>query len=243
MRQRKPLIAITNDSNCFQTPPAPTRAIVCPAVYANTVAAAGGVPVITAEQCPEELAGYCDGLLLSGGGDVSPALYGETPRFPSVRFDEARDAFEVAMARAFFAAGKPVFGICRGSQLLNVVLGGTLYQDLPEELGFIHFDRDLRHFVQTEEGSVLRVLFGERFRVNSTHHQAVRTLAPGLRATAFSPEGILEGFEHDSLPIWGCQFHPERLVCLTDDHRTPDFLPLFERFVTLCRTMERGDDV
>jgi len=234
MQDRKPLIAITNDSNHFQTPPAPTRSLTCPAAYAKAVAAAGGIPVLTAEQCPEELVGHFDGLLLTGGYDVSPALYGETARYETVRFDETRDAFEAAFARAFLATGKPVFGICRGNQLLNVLLGGTLYQDLPEELGFIHFDRDLRHWVTAKEGSILHRLFGERFRVNSTHHQAVRTLAPGLHATAFSPEGILEGFEHDRLPFFGCQFHPERISCLTDDRRTPDFLPLFEYFVGLC---------
>ena len=235
MPQRKPFIAITNDSNHFQTPPAPSRSISCPAAYAKAIAAAGGVPVITAEQCPEALVEHFDGLLLTGGSDVSPSLYGETARYETVRLDETRDAFDAAFARAFLATNKPVFGICRGNQLLNVLLGGTLYQDLPEELGFVHFDRSLRHYVIAEEGSILRRLFGERFRVNSTHHQAVRTLAPGLHATAFSPEGILEGFEHDFLPFFGCQFHPERISCLTDDHRTPDFLPLFEYFVSLCR--------
>ena len=120
-------------------------------------------------------------------------------------------------------------------QVINVALGGKLYQDLPEQLGFIHFDMKLRHYVTAAEDSILRELFGERFRVNSTHHQAVRDLAPGLRMTAVSPEGIVEAYEHETQPIMGTQFHPERMSGGAQDERTPDFQPLFDRFVEICR--------
>lgn len=231
---RKPLIAISNDFYYPQTQPAPSRFLSCPAAYANAVAAAGGIPVVTGEQCPEELPAYFDGLILTGGSDVSPSLYGEEIRFPTVKPDPTRDAFEAPLAQAFLKTRKPILAVCRGFQLLNVVLGGTLYQDLPEELGFVHFDRALRHYVEAEEGSALHALFGRRFRVNSTHHQAVKELGDGLFVTARSLEGVVEAYEHRTLPILGCQFHPERISLLTDDRRTPDFLPLFERFVGMC---------
>lgn len=227
----KPLVILTND---FEIKPTGVREICCPAPYLRAVGEAGGVPVLTGEQCPLELAERADGLVLTGGGDLEPSYYGEERRFESVVCDETRDAFELALTRAFLRRGRPILAICRGFQLLNVVLGGTLYQDLPEELGFIHSDRALRHFIVTQEGSVLRALFGERFRVNSTHHQAVKALGEGLTVTARSLEGVVEAYEHERLPILGCQFHPERLTCLTDDRRTPDFLPLFERFVAMC---------
>ena len=235
MREKKPIIAISNDANIYLEEKNVPRIIACPASYAQAVAAAGGVPLLTCEQCPAEIETISDGLLLTGGKDIEPALYHEELQYDTVKTDEIRSAFEVELAKAFLDAGKPVFGVCRGSQLLNALLGGTIYQDLPEQLGFIHFDRALRHYVEAVPGSILHRLFGARFRVNSTHHQSVHQLAPGLKATALSPEGIIEAYEHESRPIFACQFHPERLSLLTDDHRTPDFLPLFEYFVALVR--------
>ena len=114
---------------------------------------------------------------------------------------------------------------------LNVALGGTLYQDLVEQCGYVHSDKDIRHYVYAEPGSILHELFGEKFKTNSTHHQAIKQLAPGLKATAHSIEGIVEAFEHESLPIFGTQFHPERLSGKYNDGRTPDFTPLFRRFI------------
>jgi putative glutamine amidotransferase len=204
-------------------------------VYAAVTATAGGIPVLTAEACPEELADRMDGLLLSGGGDLAPGFFGEDARFGNLRIDEARDAFELPLARAFLERKKPVFGICRGIQLLNVLLGGTLYQDLPAELGVVHSGPSILHEITAKPDSVLGRLFGERFPVNSFHHQAIRALAGGLNATASSDDGVVEAVEHESLPVLGCQFHPERISCLTGEHKTPDFLPLFEHFVSLCR--------
>lgn len=210
------------------------RTLECSTAYIRALTRCGAIPALLCEEGIDAAAALYDGLLLTGGGDLDPALFGEEVLNDTVRIDPVRDAFEVPLARAFIAAGKPVFGICRGAQVVNVAMGGTLYQDIPEQLGFVHFDWKLRHFVQAAEGSALYRLFGERFRVNSTHHQGIRDLAPGLRATAVSPEGIIEAFEHESLPVLGTQFHPERLT-LTDDPFTPDFLPLFDHFVSLCR--------
>lgn len=235
MPHPKPLIAITNGSDHFQVPAPSRRSLVCPVAYAQVTAAAGGVPVLTMEQCPEELAERMDGLMLSGGGDLAPEFFGEQARFGNLRIDEARDAFEILLTRAFLERGKPVFGICRGIQLLNVVLGGTLYQDLPAEKGVVHSGENLFHEITSRRDSVLGRLFGERFPVNSLHHQAVRALGEGLREIATSLDGVVEAFEHESLPVLGCQFHPERISCLTGERNTPDFLPLFQHFVALCR--------
>lgn len=235
MTHSKPLIAITGDSDHFQVPAPSRRSLVCPTVYAQVTAAAGGLPVLTTEQCPEELAERMDGLLLSGGGDLAPEYFGEKTRFGNLRIDNVRDAFEIPLARAFLMRGKPVLGICRGIQLLNVVFGGTLYQDLPAEKGVVHSGDTLIHEITSRRDSVLGRLFGERFPVNSLHHQAVRVLGKNLRETATSLDGIVEAFEHESLPVLGCQFHPERISCLTGERNTPDFLPLFQHFVALCR--------
>ena len=114
-------------------------------------------------------------------------------------------------------------------------MGGTLYQDLVEQKGWVHFNAQIRHEVYAEEGSVLYRLFGPKFRTNSTHHQAVKDLAPGFHVTARSVEGIVEAYEHDTLPILATQFHPERLTGILWDDRTPDFRPWFEYFVELVR--------
>ena len=211
------------------------RTLECSTAYTRALTMAGAMPVLLCEEAPEAAAQLFDGLVLSGGGDIDPTLFGETILNDTVNIDAIRDSFEVPLVRAFYKAGKPIFGICRGMQVMNVALGGTLYQDLPEQLGFMHFDMKLRHYVNAAEGSVLHTLFGERFRVNSTHHQAVRELAPGLKTTAVSLDGIIEAYEHESLPILGTQFHPERLSARTTEPLTPDFLPLFEHFVTVCR--------
>jgi len=234
MINNHPIIAISPSGVAPKTPGG-FRTVECSTAYTKALARAGAMPVLLCEEAPEEAAQIFDALVLSGGGDIDPALFGETILNDTVNIDAIRDGFEVPLVRAFRDAGKPIFGICRGAQVINVALGGTLYQDLPEQLGFVHFDMKLRHYIDTAEGSMLRDLFGARLRVNSTHHQAVRDLAPGLRLTAASPEGIVEAFEHETLPIYGTQFHPERMSGNPEDARTPDFQPLFDRFVAICR--------
>lgn len=234
MYNNRPFIALTVSGN-DPDKPGNFRTFECPSSYSHAIAMAGGIPGMLCEEAPETAAAIYDALLLTGGGDLEPSLFGETKLNNTVDIDPARDGFEMPLVRAFLAAGKPIMGICRGEQVINVAMGGTLYQDLREQLGFVHYDPKLRHFVHTTEGSVLRRLFGETFRVNSTHHQAVRDLGEGLRATALSPEGIIEAYEHETLPILGTQFHPERLCGDNGKGVTPDFLPLFEHFVALCR--------
>lgn len=234
MLDNRPFIAIS-PSGIEPKTPGGFRSLELTSAYPRAIDMAGGIPAILCETSPEAAAKIYDGLLLSGGGDIDPSYFGESVLNDTVHCDPIRDAFEIALVRAFAAEGKPIMGICRGEQVIAVALGGSLYQDLPEQLGFVHFDARLRHFVTTKEGTALRRLFGERFRVNSTHHQAVRSLPEGFRVSAVSDEGIIEGFEHETLPILTTQFHPERLTARPEETRTPDFLPLFEHFVALCR--------
>lgn len=225
-----PLICITAHA---AHPAAAPRQLQLSCAYTAAITAAGGIPLIAAETAPQQLAHLCHALLLSGGGDISPALYGHSPLADTLHTDPRRDAFEFALTRAFLAQNKPILGICRGAQVLNCVLGGTLYQDLPSQLGVHHLEDTLRHPILCREGSLLARLFGPRFRVNSTHHQAVQEAAPGLKVTAISPDGVTEAFEarDPRRPLWGVQFHPERLTGPLRDSRTPDFAPLFRTFV------------
>ena len=236
MLQGKPVICITSDTNCLTfEKDGKSRQIQAVVTYGEAIFHAGGIPVLAYEKCPEELAELCDGLLLSGGADVDPDLYGEEVFNDTVKCDPLRTAFEVPLIKAFLAKGKPILGICRGSQILNCYLGGTMYQDLLAQKGWVHMNGEIRHDVYTEPGSVLRELYGPVVKTNSTHHQAIKDLAPGLRVTARSIEGIIEAYEHDTLPIYATQFHPERLTGILWDDRTPDYKPWFEHFVNLVK--------
>ena len=176
--------------------------------YIRAVRKAGGHPV--GGYCPE-LDLNCQGLLLCGGGDLDPALFGQEDR-GSHPPDPKQDRAELELARAFLQAGKPILGICRGMQVLNVALGGTLCQDLRPELVCFHQGAgDVYHPIRMEEDSLLWALYGPRAMVNSNHHQAVDRLGEGLRASTWAEGGFPEGLEHESLPVVGVQFHPERL--------------------------------
>lgn len=149
----------------------------------------------------------CDALVLPGGGDLQPRLYGQTPLSTSDAEPE-RDTYELALFHSFLANQRPVLGVCRGEQLINVALGGTLLQHIDghSQLG----GADRRHAVHTDD-PVLTELYGGSFTVNSAHHQAVDRLGAGLRITARSEDGVIEGLRHTVLPVCAVQWHPERL--------------------------------
>lgn len=193
-------------------------------LYGEVIAQAGGIPAVYTGGNPESLAQPFSGLLLSGGGDVEPKRYGAS-RLPTDDVDEARDAEEFALIEAFLRQKKPVFGICRGIQVLNVYFGGTLRQDIP------HHAEGTRHWVNAVQGTVFHRLCGERFVTNSWHHQAVGKLAPGLRAAAAAEDGTIEAVQHEILPVFAVQWHPERMIPnLCADVET-DHLCLFRQFV------------
>ena len=143
---------------------------------------------------------------------MDPALFGQENR-GSQPPDRQRDQAELELFWAFFQAGKPILAICRGMQVVNVALGGTLLQDLPGEIRPFHGggEEDRVHPVRSREGTLLHRLYGPIFPVNSAHHQAVDRLGGGLRRTAWSEGGVTEALEHTHLPVAAVQCHPERL--------------------------------
>ena len=198
--------------------------------YTQAVSRAGGVPVIiptvsTLEEAREVLS-RLDGVIFSGGPDIDPAWYGESVWNETVEIDPVRDHSDSLLAREAIRQGMPVLGICRGEQLLNVLLRGSLYQDIPTQVEKAHTHRGVRHMTSVEKGSFLAAIFGtDSLRVNSRHHQAVKALAPGLKAASFSDDGLVEAYENSQ--IWAVQFHPETLV--QEDEAS--WLPLFTAFL------------
>ena len=204
--------------------------------YGNAVCRAGGIPVIipvtTDSTIIGKYAGIIDGLIMSGGEDIQPAYYGEEVFNGTVECVARRDTADFLLLRAALRRGLPVLAICRGEQLANVLFGGSLYQDLPSQLGtaVCHSQDKKRdcaeHTVYLEEGSRLRGLLGvDSIGVNSFHHQAVRTLGEGLKVSARAADGVIEAFEGKG--VFGVQFHPEAFVSAGDD----TFLPIFTDFV------------
>ena len=211
--------------------------------YLDALVEAGGLPLILPASTPPEAADTLltrvDGVVLSGGGDIDPAYYGGSPHPKVYGVNPQRDALEVALARAAVAQGKPLLGICRGIQLLNVALGGTLYEDLGDQSPYtLPHRRDpktertlLAHEVTVTPDSRLADILGTaRLPVNSLHHQGIRDLAPGLRAVAHATDGLIEGVEVPGHPFaLAVQWHPEWLY-----DRDPRMAALFRAFVAAC---------
>lgn len=200
--------------------------------YLTAIEASGGVG--RAEYLPAPDLSY-DGLLLAGGGDVDPVLFGQENQ-GSRNIDRARDEAELALLDAFCGAKKPVLAICRGHQVVNVWLGGDIIQDLGPELVPRHQreEGDQVHCVRTERGSLLQRLYSSAVMVNSSHHQALGRLGQGLRAAAWAGDGVVEAVEHDILPIISVQFHPERMRAELGQLCTGNGLPIFQAFLELC---------
>ncbi len=211
----RPCIGITTAHNAEQ------GNYYCRHNYIGGIRQAGGVSLLLPPLADQDelliCAGRIDALLLSGGGDVCPALFGEQPHWKLGKFDPERDDFEIGMLRLMVDLGKPVLGICRGLQVINVALDGTLYQDLasqqPQSLQHMQ-DAPRRypaHSVTLCQGSRLSDILGAtRLQVNSLHHQAIKDVAPGLQATALADDGVIEGVEASGQPwLLGVQWHPE----------------------------------
>ena len=188
------------------------------ASYVRALIAAGLTPLLVPPLLdPARAAEALDaasGLVLTGGEDVHPSHYGEAPHAKLEEPDQARDVVELALYRAARARGLPVLAICRGIQLVNVAEGGTLYQDLASERPSTinHVDPKGRHGLRVEPGSLLQRTVGDSARVNSRHHQAVKLLAPSLRAVAWAEDGVIEGVEprEPGAPwLLAVQWHPE----------------------------------
>ncbi len=210
--------------------------------YFSAVEGAGGLPVmlppLSGEDDLPELLSHFDGILFTGGHDVDPSVYGrEREEGCGLSISPQRDALEVPLLRLAMDRGMPILGICRGIQLINAVLGGTLWQDLPSQhpSDIAHSQKE-PHSVKTHEvvlqaGTPLAELLGkERIGVNTSHHQAIRELAPSLRADAYSTDGLVEAVDRpgDSF-FWAVQWHPERLFEGDEDSRK-----ILRAFVQAC---------
>ena len=184
--------------------------------YRRAVELAGGQPCFHGDPAG------CAALLLPGGGDLEPWRYGQE-NTASRDLEPERDREELALLAKFLAAGKPVLGICRGMQAVNVFFGGTLTQDLPGHDAVDGADR--LHGVRTAP-SPLRQFCGAACVVNSAHHQAVDRVGTGLRPVQWAADGVIEALCHETLPVWAVQWHPERL-------EEPQGLALMRAFVGL----------
>jgi putative glutamine amidotransferase len=215
--------------------------------YVNAVSAAGGVPLLIPlgldEAALGALLGLVDGLLLTGGGDIGGEQYHSLHTKYLHGVDADRDRTELFLARETLVQNKPLLAICRGHQLLNVALGGTLFEDvwhlMPGAIKHDFYDvyprNHLAHPVEIAPESALAALLGGReFRVNSLHHQGIRDLAPGLAAVAHAPDGLIEGVEMPNHPFAvGVQWHPENLI-----QDVPAMLSLFRGLVTAAERAE-----
>ena len=170
-----------------------------------------------------------DGLLLPGGGDIAPWRLGEAEGLAK-GIDEVRDAIEWRLTEQFLEMGRPILGICRGVQMLNVVLGGTLYQHIDGHQAVDGVDG--RHNTTARADSRVACLYGLTPTVNSAHHQALKQLGEELIVTQWAEDGTVEAVEHTRLPVWGVQWHPERLIY-------PDGQKIYRLFVAeaaACRS-------
>ena len=174
----------------------------------------------------------CAGLVLCGGADIDPAIYGAENR-GSVEIDADRDAAELRLLD--FYRDRPILGICRGVQILNAFFGGTLIQDLPTRDSHTSPDGDLFHRVTALPGSRMERVYGAAFDVNSSHHQAVDLPAPGFRVTLRADDGAAEAIEHTSLPVFGVQWHPERTTLAFRGDRAVDGMGVWREFLRLCQ--------
>ena len=201
-----------------------------PANYMEAVEAAGGRP--DARYLPREVGNYA-GLILAGGGDMCPDLFGQE-NCGSRDMLRPRDETELELLDKFLGSGRPVLGICRGHQVANVWAGGDLIQDLDDPAGTHNGDRDKIHLVSAVKGSLLHRLYGARFSVNSRHHQGVGRLGEGLRITARSEDGVVEAMEHETLPLITVQFHPERMTGRHAREGLAEGSAVFRHFLNLC---------
>lgn len=207
--------------------------------YVQSVSRAGGCPVLIPLGLPDEtltnLVLHLDGVIFSGGGDINPERYGSQAQPWVNSVDEDRDRVEINLFKAVIQCKMPFLGICRGIQLINVAMGGSLYEDLQKQ-GASSFKHDcfpgeardyLAHPVRVEAHSRLGQVLGvDQVEVNSLHHQGIRDLAEGLRPSAWAPDGVIEGVEIPGYPFGlGVQWHPEWL----QDHLAMRFL--FREFV------------
>ena len=215
-------------------------------VYLRAIRSAGGIPMIFPLEVTEDdlrdLVALTDGVLFTGGDDIHPFFYGEETNAKCGNVSQPRDSMEMALVPIVMEFGKPIFGICRGIQVLNTAMGGTLYQDIPSqfqsELSIAHRQpfayKVPSHTVDVTPGTLLSRILGEKnasIAVNSMHHQAIKDVAPGLEVCGCAPDKMIEAVYAPDYPfLLGVQWHPEHLTA-----SQPDAAKLFAAFVDACR--------
>lgn len=204
--------------------------------YVQAVLKAGATPLIL-PLCEDinvikQMIACLDGLIITGGEDIHPSYYHEEPSTLCGEFSYHRDRYEFQLMAAFEATNKPILGICRGAQALNVFFGGTLYQDLSlkPDCHIMHRQAGSRgygcHSIEVVPGSFLDAIYQTGDLINSYHHQAIKDLGAGLVVAATSKDGVIEAVQHQTKPIYAVQFHPE--VMVANDQKA---LQLFKQFV------------
>lgn len=235
---RKPLIGLTpaHDMESGDVKARPT--------YMRALKAAGAIPVVmpldASEEDLKQLSQDLDGFLFTGGPDVHPFLFGEETQAHCGNVSPARDQMEISLLPMIMEFQKPILGICRGIQVLNIALGGNIWQDIPsqvtQDFPLAHsqpFSYDMPcHTVVLTEGSLLaQISESSSIKVNSMHHQAVKDLAPGLIASAYSTDYLIEALEMPDYPFFiGVQWHPEYLW-----EKNKEAFRLFQTFVKACK--------
>ena len=232
----KPVIGITTTPLVEPQAHGTFRRYLVSVPYVRAVEAAGGLALILPPQSDavQQLVEMIDGLLLTGGADMAPDLYGDSDvHEETYGVDAERDSFELELFDAFMARDKPIFGICRGIQVMNVALGGTLVQDLPTQhpgatdVGHRQHEQGVvaaepSHQVSALLPDLLPIFDGDTLSVNSFHHQAIRDIAPTLCAAATSPDGLVEAVVmRDRRDVFGVQWHPELMFDTHDEHLRP----------------------
>ena len=203
--------------------------------YRETLSELGALPVEFGgdAECLEY-----DGLLLPGGCDIDPKRYHREKETCCGETDPALDELQLSALDAFIRAGKPVFGVCRGQQLINVYFGGTLIQDLPQSHRHKKDEstkKDRVHGSKAFTGSWIEGIYGEAFPVNSSHHQAADEVGEGLVVDQYSDDGVIEAMHHASLPVWCVQWQPERMCLSRARLDTVDGSAVFRYFIEKCR--------
>lgn len=198
--------------------------------YTTAIAAADGIPIMDLDNnAPNDYLDFADGCIFTGTHEFNPdSLYDMQP------LQRDRIEREHKMMRAFAKAGKPILGICQGMQQINCAFGGDLQGNFKLEGGVEHYL--ISHKIKTASGTLINRLFGDDFFVNSIHNVKVKTLADGFKVSAVSPDGVIEAYEHETLPIYCFQWHPERMRGdFPDMPYGPNTDILFKTFVEMCR--------
>lgn len=241
---KKPIIAITSSMDLNPDRLNDNRTMVS-LDYSNSVINSGGIPVILPItdnfEVIKEQVKYFDGLILSGGGDPDPNLYGEDCLQELGDITPERDTFELAILEEFLKTKKPILGICRGLQLMNIFYGGTLYQDIKYvDTNIQHKQKWLAdlptHDINILENNILFEIFGKKARTNSFHHQMIKDLGRELTSIATANDGVIEAIQNKNYPFfYGVQWHPEMMA----SRGNLGMKKIFDKFIESCKNLEK----